>query len=100
MLNSKIPEVQQAVKNILNVDKTYKIVPESQHDMILKGKFSGLDPLILVNGKLVKLTTYNPLYGAEFNRIKKFKESGWPIKFISLKASKNYAKNSTAIIMK
>lgn len=85
MLNSQILEVQQAVKNILNVDKTYEIVAEGKHDMILKGRFSGLDPLILINGKLVKLTTYNSIYGAEFNRIKKLKELGWPIKFTSLK---------------
>lgn len=87
LVNSNIPEVQKIVKQIINVDKTFKIVPEGKHDMILKGKFSGLDPLIQINGKLVRLTTYDANYRKEFNRIKKFKARGWPIELIPLKNS-------------
>lgn len=84
MVNSKIPEVQKCVKSIINVDKTFKLVQEGEHDMILKGRFSGIDPFIQIKGKMVKLTEHNASYGEEFNRIKKFKERGWPIKFIHL----------------
>jgi HD superfamily phosphohydrolase len=84
MKKSPHPEIQKCVQTILNIDKTYKIVPEGEHDMILKGKFSCIDPLIQVDGKLIKLTDYDPAFAQEFNHIKEIKKKGWPIKFIAL----------------
>ena len=82
ILSSSNLEVKQCANNILNVDKTYRIAPLGQHDMILKGKFSGLDPWVKIDGKMMKLSEYDPNYAKEFNRIKDLKKKGWPIKFI------------------
>lgn len=84
MVDSSDPEVKKHVNNILNIDKTYRFVPLGEHDMILKGKFSGLDPWIKIKGKMVKLTEIDANYAKEFNRVKELKKKGWPIKFIPL----------------
>jgi hypothetical protein len=84
MVNSSDPEIKQCANNILNIDKTYRIAPLGQHDMILKGKFSGLDPWLKIDGKMIKLTEYDANYAKEFTRIKEIKKKGWPIKFITL----------------
>ena len=83
MMVSSIPEVQQAAQDIFHIDETFKIVEEGEHDMILKGKFSGLDPLVQVNGKMMRLTEYDPVYGEEFLRTKEMIQRGRPIKFLS-----------------
>ncbi len=87
MAESPIPEVRQAVNAILHIDDTFKIVNEGEHDMIVKGKFSGIDPFVLVNGHMMRLTACDPLYREEFLRTKEVVHRGRPIKFLRLRSS-------------
>ena len=82
MKASPFPQVRHYVHSLQNIEKTYKIVPRGQHTVVLKGKFSGIDPLVWVQGKMMKLTEYNPAYHKEFYTTRKHMEKGWPVQLL------------------
>lgn len=53
------------------------------YDIHTKVKFRGVNPLILVEGNLVRLTDIDLEFKTEFERIKNITQTGWYIKFLS-----------------
>lgn len=67
-----------------NAENFYKIV-ETNEDLIIKEKFRGLDPLILSNGQIFKLSDINPAFAALFFNLKNRMQIGIPIKWTEAK---------------
>lgn len=93
--------VDEAIWNLLNscndsiiceqmqilslVESYYCLIPPSDDaiaDLIIKSKFRGIDPLIMSNGKVVRLTILDPIFGKEYLDVKEKMAKGYHIKFL------------------
>lgn len=74
------PIVQEKMQRVIETDRFFILVDPSQADLIVKGKFRGIDPLILSEGKPVLLTTLDSGLADEFTQVKERMEKGWAIK--------------------
>jgi len=58
-----------------------KIVPRKSSDLCLKSKFRAVDPEILINGQLVRLSKIDHKYKSDMAKSKKLAKKGYYIKF-------------------
>jgi HD superfamily phosphohydrolase len=72
-------EVRKNMTKIANVKLQYRFVKEKEANLIIKSKFRGIDPLIIYQGKLYKLTDLDEEYRLEFLRVKDVIKKGWAI---------------------
>lgn len=63
----------------------YVLASSGAEDIHLRGKFSGTDPFVAHNGKLVRLRELSESYPTEFARVKNLVATGWHITFINAK---------------
>lgn len=75
-------EINNSLNKIKNIDKYYKISSVKDYDLHIKNKFRGIDPLVLVNNNLIRLTQIDKEFNKEYYQAKKQIEQGWYIKFI------------------
>jgi hypothetical protein len=54
---------------------------ETHHDIWMPAKSRGIDPWILINDELVRLSAIDEEFHKEYSRVKKIMERGWYIKF-------------------
>ena len=77
LLHSKNPQIQEKMQIVLHPENYYSLVDPSESDLVVKSKFRGIDPWILSDGKLMRLTELDPILSEEYRSVKKKMESGW-----------------------
>jgi uncharacterized protein len=76
--------VQNTVDWCLHVDDNFEIVSANDaYDLVLKGKFRGINPWVLQDGKLVRLTDIDQEFSAKFNNVKRAIDTGCFIKLLN-----------------
>lgn len=81
LLISEDPLIRKHMHMILNPFHYHGFVDKKDADLFVVCKFRGIDPLVLVNGKRVRLTTTDPNLEKEFQLAKMRMANGWAIQF-------------------
>jgi hypothetical protein len=79
LLTSDDPLIQKHMQMILNPFNHHSFVAKDEADLFITCKFRGIDPLVLVDGKCMRLTTIDSILEVEFNLAKTRMGSGWMI---------------------
>lgn len=78
---SKDPLVQKNLQKVFAASHSYDLVTETEADLIVKSKFRGIDPWILHNGTLVRITSLDHALATQYKTTKEKMGKGWMIKF-------------------
>lgn len=81
---SKSKTIQKLMKIINNIDQHYKLVDGSDYDLILPVKMRGIDPLVLQQGKLQRLSALSIDFKNELALTQEYCDRGVRLKFIAL----------------
>ena len=74
------PLIQKNMHMIQNSSDYHSLGSKEESNLFIKTKFRGINPLVVVNGNRVQLTTIDPILEDEFQRAKDRMERGWAIK--------------------
>jgi len=80
LINCQDSIIQKLMKMVLFADSYYSFVDASEADMIIKSKFRGIDPLIILDGKKTLLSLIDSAFCEEYNKTKEKMERGWAIR--------------------
>ncbi|PJD95018.1 MAG: hypothetical protein CK425_09745 [Parachlamydia sp.] len=80
LLHSADPMIQKLMRGVLETDSHFEFVDAAQADLIIKGKFRGIDPLILWRGKKTPLTQMDAVFCKDYQSVKEKMEKGWSVK--------------------
>ncbi len=75
------PVIVELMHKIQDAKRYYTLVEPEHADVHIKAKFMGIDPWILKEGQLVRLTALSASLDAEYQAVKKTMNRGWTIKF-------------------
>ena len=78
---SKDKIILNNLDKVFNYKEYFEVGTENDHDKIMRGKFRGINPLIMVGNKLERLTDLDDKFKSEFYRVKRLMERGWYIKY-------------------
>jgi len=73
--------IARQIMRIQNCHESFDICTPEASDMHVVGKFSGINPLVMIDGTLKRLTELDSDYKHEFDRVKKIVTSGWHIQY-------------------
>lgn len=73
--------IQQNMHKILHHADYITFVDTSEADIIVKSKYRGIDPWVVIDGKRVRLTATDPQLAEEYRIGKERMAQGWAIKF-------------------
>ena len=79
MVNTDDPEIQNFIDKIMNYDKYFKPSENDDYDIILYGKFRGIDPLVKTENGYKKLTEIDPSFKETYENVKDIMTQGWPL---------------------
>jgi len=74
------PIVKEKLYHVENSKEIVCLCSEQNADQIVKSKFRGINPWILLGEKVFLLTDVDPEISEKFNHSKKLHENGWPVK--------------------
>lgn len=74
-------EIQKTLQRIKQYDQSFILGTAQDHDYFVQGKFRGVDPLVLSQGSIVRLSQCDPTFKTYFNQAKASVQSGWYIKY-------------------
>jgi hypothetical protein len=77
LVNSSDKEICVYIEKIVNCRNYFTL--DSDYDLILQGKFRGVDPLVKTDQGLQRLTELDEKYAREYVRIKQLTERGWQV---------------------
>lgn len=80
--NSKI--IQKFLKVMAKIEQHYKLADANDYDLLLPVKMRGIDPLVLHNKQLVRLSSLSIDFKNELALTQEYCDRGVPIKFINL----------------
>lgn len=81
LMRSEDPLVRQQMDWVTKTNIFYALIDDpGQADIIIKSKFRGIDPWVIVDGKCMRLTTFDPTLAQEFKKTKEKIEKGWMVK--------------------
>ncbi len=78
---SKDGLIQNRMHKILHPDEYYHFVALEEADVVVRSRFRGIDPWILQDGAIVRLTELQDDLVQAFEQAKKRAAQGWPVKF-------------------
>lgn len=73
--------IKKCITKIMHYKEYFSYGTPQDHDLVLKGKFRGVDPLVATDAGLQYLSTLDGEFKAEYDRVKAMMEEGWCIKF-------------------
>lgn len=82
------PLIQKNMHRILNSSDYHSFVSKEEADLFIISKFRGIDPLVIVEGKKVRLTSLDPVLAKEFQMVRDRMAKGWSIKINAQKPIK------------
>lgn len=85
--NSDNTQIAKLLDQIENVKDVFIICSLDNCDLVLNGKFRGIDPWIKIgstqiDSPMIRLTQLDYEFKQEFERVKRIIDAGWPIKFV------------------
>lgn len=80
LVTSNDPIITQQMHYLSNAQNNFAVHDASDYDVHLKPKFRGIDPWVLTDQGLQRLTHIDHEYAHAFNRTKKLMAHGWYIK--------------------
>lgn len=83
LCSSEDPVIRHKMDNLLQSEEHFSLVAPSEADFIVKSRFRGIDPWILSEGSVVRLTALDPLLKEEYSQAKEKVEKGWPLKIFN-----------------
>ncbi len=85
LMNAADPIIKENLTKMRNLKNLYTLVEDAaQADLIKKRKFSGVNPVVRIDGELKRLTEVDSDFAVEYEAVKKIMHNGWKIKFIGL----------------
>lgn len=75
------PQIRRWMRMVMNSANHFSPVPVSQADEVIRSKFRGIDPWILVEGGKIRLTELDPVYRVAYDTLKKLMAEGWGVRF-------------------
>jgi len=82
LLNTTDTFIQERMQKVLHAENYYTLVDPAQTDQSVKVKFRGIDPWIQTTQGVVRLTTLDAQFRAEYHAVKDKTEKGWAIQVI------------------
>ncbi len=80
--NSEDPSIKELIKKIANAKSHYSLSNDQECDLLIKSKFRGINPLILLNNNEKKrLTEIDPEFAEKYETIQNSIKKGWAIQF-------------------
>ncbi len=83
LISSKDPFIQSYMHMVFNTNELYVIVDPKEADKIIITKFWGFDPWISQGDNLVRLTSLNSEFAAEYQAVKDRIARGFAIKLLT-----------------
>ncbi len=83
LMQSTDPFIAYQMKRILDSHTYISIGDFSNADFIIKSRFRGIDPWILVGENCVRLTSLDSSLAEEYENIKERVNKGWPVQILS-----------------
>lgn len=80
--NSENSQITELIYKVENVRDIFIICSLNNCDIVVNGKFRGIDPWVKMDSKNFRLTELDIEFKQEYERVKKVIFVGWPIKFI------------------
>lgn len=74
--------IQNNMYRILHVSDFHCFVRPEEADLLIKSKFRGIDPFVIINGEKVHLTATDSQLAEEFRKAKEIMAQGWAIKLL------------------
>jgi len=81
LLRSKDPDLLNLIEACLHPETGYRVVETGSYDEIYFPKFRGVDPLVLQEGRLRRLTSIDAAYRQKFDKLKKTLKDGIRLKY-------------------
>ncbi len=75
-------EIRRTMHKVKHPYSYFSFVRESEADIIVKSKFRGIDPWILLDGQYIRLTEYDRSLAKDFQSTKKKVTTGWSLKIL------------------
>lgn len=76
---SSDPSIQENLKKLRNIHQIYSVTTFDKGDLNIKPKFRGVDPFVLVQGNMKRLSELDQTYKTEFERVKAWCAKGYGI---------------------
>ena len=74
-------DIQKTIHRIKHYDQSFILGTAEDHDFFVKGKFRGVDPLVLSQGSVVRLSECDSSFKTYFQQAKASVQSGWHIRY-------------------
>ena len=74
--------ISENIIKIMNGKNVYTLSNTRDFDLVLHGKFRGIDPLVQLKTGFVRLSEIDTEFNAEFVKLKNLMQHGWYIKFL------------------
>jgi uncharacterized protein len=81
LINHQDPLIRKKMEMLPQTEDYYRLVDPSDADLLVKSKFRGIDPWVLSEEGLVRLTTTDPILAQDYQSAKERIQRGWAIKF-------------------
>lgn len=79
--------IQELFIKIRDTKNHYKLVPENEGDIVIRSKFRGINPWVILEGKKVRLLDTDPLLKMKFTEVKERVHKGWAVQLLGKGAS-------------
>ncbi len=83
LAHTQDPFIQKRMDMVTHSTNYFKWVDPSEADVLIKFRCRGIDPWVLNNDQIVRLTLVDNELAHELELVKKRAADGWPIKFIN-----------------
>jgi hypothetical protein len=80
--NSENAQITKLLDLVGNIRDAFIICSFNNCDLVVNGKFRGIDPWVKVGSSFNRLTDIDIEFKQEFERVKKVVDAGWPIKLL------------------
>ncbi len=84
LMAHKDPIIREKMKKLENIHHHFSAVGRAdQADLVVKSKFRGIDPWIMVGPKCLRLTEIDDNLAEEYEKVKQTLKRGWTVKILS-----------------
>lgn len=82
LINSEDPVIREKMCILTRAEAYFQLVDPSEADFIIKSKFRGINPLILIDGDIKRIISIDPLLSEEYQSMKETISRGWAVKWL------------------
>lgn len=79
---SEDPIISDRMWKMRHVMELYQLVPPGEEDLLIKTKFRGVNPIIATPEGDLPLTSLDPVYALEYERVRALMKEGWHIRLL------------------